>query len=148
VRWAVGVLPSWNDCPAKSTILEFVESVTSPGDSFVPVAERIATLDNDGTLWCEKPMYVQADFIMRRFLEMVREDPGRAKEQPYKALVEHDTGWFADIYAHVPELIKGVTEAFEGITVEDFEAAAASSSLRPLIRRLLCPTRRLRTGRW
>ena len=117
-------LPVWNDGPAKTAILEFVESVTSPGDSFVPVAERIATLDNDGTLWCEKPMYVQADFIMRRFLEMVREDPGRAKQQPYKALVEHDTAWFADIYAHVPELVKGVTEAFGGITTEAFEAAA------------------------
>ena len=117
-------LSAWNDRPAKTAILEFVESVTTPGDSFVPTAERIATFDNDGTLWCEKPMYVQADFILRRFQEMVRENPQLAEEQPFKAVVEHDTAWFADIYAHVPELIKGVTEAFEGITVEDFEAAA------------------------
>jgi len=118
-------LPSWNDGLAKNAILEFVRSVTEPGESFVAPAERIVAFDNDGTLWCEKPMYVQADFIMRRFMDMVREDPGRAKEQPYKALAEHDTAWFADIYAHVPELIKGVTEAFEGITVEAFDAAVS-----------------------
>jgi phosphoserine phosphatase len=118
-------LPSWNDGPAKTAILEFVESVTAPGDSFVPPRERIATFDNDGTLWCERPTYVQADFILRRFQEMVRENPQLAEEQPFKAVVEHDTAWIADIYAHVPELIKGVTEAFEGITVEDFEAAAS-----------------------
>jgi phosphoserine phosphatase len=120
-----GALQSWNDGPAKTAILEFVKSVTTPGDSFAPPAERVATFDNDGTLWCEKPMYVQADFILRRFQMMVGENPKLAEQQPYKAVVEHDTEWFADIYAHVPELIKGVTEAFEGITVEAFEAAAS-----------------------
>jgi phosphoserine phosphatase len=117
-------LPNWNDGPAKVAILEFVRSVTASGDSFVPPNERIAAFDNDGTLWCEKPLYVQADFIFRRFKEMVQEDPGRAKEQPYKAVVEGDTEWLMDIYSHVPELMKGVTEAFEGITTEVFDAAA------------------------
>lgn len=117
-------LPSWNDGPARAAILEFVRSVTAPGDSFVPVAERIAAFDNDGTLWCEKPMYVQADFVARRWKDMVREDPRLAAEQPYKALVEGDAGWFADVYAHAPELIKGVAEAYEGITTEAFDAAA------------------------
>jgi phosphoserine phosphatase len=117
-------LPSWNDGPAKVAILGFVRSVTAAGDSFIPPPERIAAFDNDGTLWCEKPLYIQADFFVRRFKEMVREDPARAKEQPYKALVEGDTEWLMDIYAHVPELIKGVTEAFEGITTEAFDAAA------------------------
>jgi len=117
-------LPSWNDGAAKGAILEFLRSVTTPGDSFVPAAERIAAFDNDGTLWCEKPLYVQADFIFRRFKEMVRDDPRRAEEQPYKALVEGDTAWLADVYAHVPELVKGVTEAFGGITTEAFDAAA------------------------
>ncbi len=60
------MLDSWNDGATKSAILEFVRSVTTPGDSFVPPAERIATFDNDGTLWCEKPNYVQADFLLRR----------------------------------------------------------------------------------
>lgn len=117
-------LPSWNDGPAKAAILEFVRSVTASGDTFVPPAERIATFDNDGTLWCEKPMYVQADFVLRRWSQMVQEEPDRAGEQPYKALVEGDTEWLADVYRHVPELIKGATEAFEGTTVEAFDAAA------------------------
>jgi hypothetical protein len=53
-------LPSWNDGPAKQSIINFVEKVTEPGSpDFVPVAERIAVFDNDGTLWCEKPMPVQ-----------------------------------------------------------------------------------------
>ena len=118
------ILSSWNEGPAKTAILDFVRAVTTPGDSFVPPAERIATFDNDGTLWCEKPIYVQADFTFRRFKEMVREDPKRAAEQPYKAVVEGDTEWLADVYAHVPELVKGVTEAFGGITTEAFDAAA------------------------
>jgi len=117
------MLPSWNDGPAKKAVLDFVESVVIVGDSFVAPAERIATFDNDGTLWCEKPLYVQADFIFRRFLEMVREDPELAKEQPYKAVAERDMAWLSDVYAHVPELIKGVTSAYEGITTEAFETA-------------------------
>ncbi len=117
-------LPGWNDGPAKRAILEFVRAVTTPGETFVPPAERIAAFDNDGTLWCEQPLYVQADFLFRRFREMVREDPSRAGEQPYKALLEDDRAWLADVYAHVPELLKSVTEAFEGITTEAFDAAA------------------------
>jgi len=117
-------LPSWNDGPARAAILEFVRSVTAPGDSFVPLAERIAAFDNDGTLWCEKPLYIQADFVSRRWKEMVTEEPRRATEQPYKALVEGDADWLSDVYAHAPELIKGVAEAYEGITTEAFDAAA------------------------
>lgn len=117
-------LPHWDDGPAKSAVLDFVHSVTEPGQAFVPPAERIAAFDNDGTLWCEKPLYVQADFVFRRFAEMVREDPKLADEQPYKAVVEGDREWLMDVYAHVPELVKGVTEAFGGITTEQFDVAA------------------------
>ena len=116
-------LTSWTDGPARTAILEFVRSVTEPGHSFVAPAERLATFDNDGTLWCEKPLYPQADFVFRRWKAMIQADPELAKEQPYKALAEGDTAWLADIYAHVPELIKGVTAAYEGVTVEAFEAA-------------------------
>ncbi len=132
------MLPSWNDGPAKAAILDFVRSVTAPGEEFVPPADRIATFDNDGTLWCEKPLYVQADFMFRRFLEMVREDPRRAEEQPYKAVVEGDRAWLMDVYAHVPELVKGVTEAFGGITTGAFDAAARhffASAIHPTLGR-------------
>jgi hypothetical protein len=63
-------LASWRPGPAKDAIAGFVRSVTEPGDSFVPPSERIAAFDNDGTLWCEKPLYVQADFLFRRWKEM------------------------------------------------------------------------------
>ena len=116
-------LPSWTDGAARAALVEFVRSVTEPGDSFVAPPERIATFDNDGTLWCEKPLYPQADFIFRRWKEMIRAEPSLADEQPYKALADGDLAWLADLYGHAPELIKGVGAAFEGITVEAFEAA-------------------------
>ena len=119
-------LGSWNDGAAKSAILKFVRSVTTPGEAFVPPPERIATFDNDGTLWCEKPLYVQADFVFRRWKAMVEADPEKAKEQPYKALVENDRAWLAGLMEHVPELVKGVTEAFDGITTAAFEEAVLS----------------------
>jgi phosphoserine phosphatase len=117
-------LASWNEGAAKSAIIEFVSKVTkADSPAFVPPAERIATFDNDGTLWCEKPLYPQADFVFRRWKEMIRDEPALAREQPYKALAEGDTARLADLYGHVPELIKGVTAAYDGITVEAFEKA-------------------------
>lgn len=59
-------LPSWTEGPAKAQILEFVQSVTEPGASFVPAPDRIAAFDYDGTLWCEKPMYPQAAILGAR----------------------------------------------------------------------------------
>jgi hypothetical protein len=64
---SVAVLSTWTDGPAKRAIVEFVERASA-----VPVAERLATFDNDGTLWCEKPMPIQLDFILRRLVEMAR----------------------------------------------------------------------------
>ena len=61
------VLTSWNDGAARRAIVEFVERTVSGA---VPVEERVAVFDNDGTLWCEKPMPIQADFILRRLFEM------------------------------------------------------------------------------
>ena len=116
-------LPSWSEGVAKTAILEFVGSVTRPGASYVPPTDRIAAFDNDGTLWCEKPQYVQAEFAFRRWRAMVEADPAKASEQPYKALIEHDEAWLTDLLAHVPDLLKGLTEAFEGFTVEAFEQA-------------------------
>ena len=90
------LLPSWSEGDAKRAVLEFVESVSRPGASYVPPANRIATFDNDGTLWCEKPQYVQADFVFRRWKQMAQADPAKAKEQPYKAVVENDQAWLTN----------------------------------------------------
>ena len=117
------LLPSWREGAAKRAVLEFVASATGAGASYVPPAERIASFDNDGTLWCEKPQYVQASFIFRRWKQMVQADPAKAKEQPYKALVEDDQAYLTNLLDHVPDLVKGVTEAYQGITVGAFEQA-------------------------
>jgi FMN phosphatase YigB (HAD superfamily) len=113
-------LPSWRDGPAKRAILAFLRSVTEAGDTFVAPAERIATFDNDGTLWCEKPAYIQADFLFRRWRQMVEEDPSRADEQPWKAVAEGDEAWLGAVADHIPELMKGIGTAYEGITVQAF----------------------------
>jgi phosphoserine phosphatase len=115
------MLGSWAAGPAKAAIIAFIRMVTEPGDGYVPPAERIATFDNDGTLWCERPLYVQADFVFRRWKAMAEADPAKAAEQPYKAVVEDDRTWLAGLLDHVPELLKGATEAYAGITTAAFE---------------------------
>ena len=116
-------LPSWKEGAAKTAILQFVRSVREPGESFVLASERVAAFDNDGTLWCEKPLYIQADFMLRRLAEMARENPALASEQPWKAVVENDREWLAGMLDHVPELIRGVTAAYDAITTDAFEEA-------------------------
>jgi len=114
-------LTSWNDGPAREAVIEFVRSVTEPGPSFVPEIERIAAFDNDGTLWCEKPTYVQAEFVLRKWKTMMELDPSLAEKQPYKALAERDVEWLAALQDHVPDLVRGVSEAFSGLTTQAFE---------------------------
>ncbi len=124
-------LASWNDGTARQAVVEFAERTVSAG---VPVGERVAVFDNDGTLWCEKPMPIQADFILRRLAEMAQADPGLRGRQPWKAAYERDYGWLgkvlADHYAgndtDVRTLMAGVLAAYDGISVEDFEAKAGA----------------------
>jgi hypothetical protein len=116
-------MQSWTDGQAKTQILEFVRSVTEPGASFVPARDRIAAFDSDGTLWCEKPMCPQADFLLRRWKEMAQAHPGLARKQPWKAVIEGDQKWLAGVLDQVPELTRGVAEGYEGFTVEAFERA-------------------------
>jgi hypothetical protein len=121
-----GSLANWNDGPAKRTIVEFVERTVSE----VPVEERVAVFDNDGTLWCEKPMPIQADFILRRLFEMAHADPDLRERQPWKAAHERDYAWLGTVIAehdagddtNVRTLLGGVLAAFAGISVDDFEA--------------------------
>ena len=124
-------LASWNDGPTKDAVRGFVERVTADG---VPPEERVAVFDNDGTLWCEKPMPIQADFILRRLLEMAEADPALRAKQPWRAAYERDFGWFGTVleehYAgndtNVRTLLGGVIAAHAGISVDDFETQAHS----------------------
>ena len=121
------VLASWNDRAAKGALIDFVERTVADG---VPVEERVAVFDNDGTLWCEKPMPIQLDFILRRLVAMAEAQSELRERQPWKAAYERDYGWFgklmADHYAgddtNVRTLAAGILAAYEGISVEDFEA--------------------------
>jgi hypothetical protein len=70
------ILSLWNKTPAKKAIIDYVNAVTNPESAdFVPEAERIAILDNDGTIWVEKPVYVQAFFIIDRLKQLAEADP-------------------------------------------------------------------------
>ena len=86
-------LGSWSDGAAKRAIVAFVERAVAE----VPVEERIATFDNDGTLWCEKPMPIQADFILRRLYAMAEADPALRERQPWKAAHERDYAWLGAV---------------------------------------------------
>jgi hypothetical protein len=84
-------LPSWNDTAPKKAILAFVAKVTADGTpDFVPAEQRIATFDNDGTLWVEQPMYVQLAFIMDRVKQLALEHPEWQTSQPFKGVLDGD----------------------------------------------------------
>jgi phosphoglycolate phosphatase-like HAD superfamily hydrolase len=125
-------LPSWRDTPTRTAITRFVEGVTGPGG--VLPAERIAVFDNDGTLWSEKPVPIQADFLLRRLGEQVAADPSLAARQPWKAVAERDHAWFdAAITEHyegddtrLNTMAAGLLGAYEGTSIEEFEAIAGA----------------------
>lgn len=84
-------LPSWREGETKKLILDFVEAATRESDpGFIAPADRIATFDNDGTLWCEQPLQVQFFFGRQRLAELVEKDPSLKERQPFKAFLEHD----------------------------------------------------------
>src|SRR5262245_44475109 len=84
-------LPSWNDGAVKSAITSFVTKVTSEGGpDFVPISERIAVFDNDGTLWCEQPIYFQVEFALDRVKTMAPRHPEWKHQEPFKHLLSGD----------------------------------------------------------
>jgi phosphoglycolate phosphatase-like HAD superfamily hydrolase len=84
-------LPSWNNGATKKSITDFVAHVTAPGAAgFVPVPQRIATFDNDGTLWTEKPIYFQVIFALDRIRTMAPQHPEWKRKLPFKAAIDHD----------------------------------------------------------
>jgi phosphoglycolate phosphatase-like HAD superfamily hydrolase len=89
--YAQDPLPSWNDTGSKKAIVAFVEKVTKEGSSdFVPPNERIATFDNDGTLWCEQPMYFQLLFAMDRVKALAPQHPEWKTKEPFASLLKGD----------------------------------------------------------
>ena len=124
------LLSSWRDGPTRQAIVEFVQGICGEdGSAAVPVEERVAVFDNDGTLWCEKPMLIQLDFILRRLVQMAKAQPELRERQPWKAAYERDYGWLSSLMAehyagndtNVRTLAAGILTAYAGISVEDFE---------------------------
>ncbi len=113
-------LPSWNEGPVKRAIVSFVDKVSKEGTlDFVPVSERIATFDNDGTLWCEQPMYVQAAFAMYRVRALAGQHPEWSQKQPFKAVLQGDMKTVMEEGARAAMAILAATHA--GMTPEEFE---------------------------
>jgi phosphoglycolate phosphatase-like HAD superfamily hydrolase len=124
-------LESWKDGATKSAIIDFVMQVTTPNSpAFVPLADRIATFDNDGTLWLEKPIYIQLQHGLRAIGIAAAKNPELRDRQPFKAVYEKDMAWLGKAAADyakgdpsgVLTLVAGLAEVLEGITVEAFEA--------------------------
>lgn len=114
-------LPSWNGGHSREAILEFVARVTTPdGPDFVPAEARIATFDNDGTLWTEQPMYVQMAFALDRVKAMAPQHPEWKQQQPFKAVLEGDTKALAA--SGEKGLVRIVMATHTGMTTQQFDA--------------------------
>ena len=117
---AQDLLPSWNDGPARKAILEFVAAVTDEkGKDYVEPADRIATFDNDGTLWVEYPMYTQALFAFDRVKELAPQHPEWKTQQPFKGVLEDDMK--AVGASGMKGLMEIVMATHSGMTAAEFE---------------------------
>jgi phosphoglycolate phosphatase-like HAD superfamily hydrolase len=121
IAQAADALPSWNDGKAKQSILAFVEKVTTPASpDFVPPAERIATFDNDGTLWTEHPMYTQLAFALDRIKALAPKHPEWKTTQPFKAVLDNDLKALAA--GGEKRMVELVMASHAGMSTAGFEA--------------------------
>jgi hypothetical protein len=113
-------LPSWNDGVAKQAIVVFVEKVTKEGSpDFVPPNERIATFDNDGTLWAEQPMYFQFLFAMDRIKALAPQHPEWKTKEPFKSVLAGNMkGLFT---TGEKRFLQIIAQTHAGMTTAEFE---------------------------
>jgi hypothetical protein len=112
-------LPSWNDGAAKTAITDFVGRVTAEGGpDYVPLAERIATFDNDGTLWVEQPMYSQLAFALDRVKVLAPQHPEWKDKQPFKAVIEGDMKTVAESGEH--GMLELIVATHSGMSTDEF----------------------------
>jgi phosphoserine phosphatase len=111
----IDVLPSWNDGATKQALLDLLAAARD-----VPVVERVAVLDNDGTLWCEKPNYPQLEFLLAELARAVGADPSLARREEYRALIEGDT--VAQSELGLERIAVALIELCAGISPEAFDA--------------------------
>jgi phosphoserine phosphatase len=140
-------LQSWKDGPTRDRILEFVEAVAREGaPSYVPPEARIAVFDNDGTLWCEKPLPIQTGFLFGKIAAQAEQDVKLRDKQPWKAVYEKDHEWLADVITKhydgddsaLRMLAAALLNAYAGEAVGDFAKKAEDflrSQHNPTLRR-------------
>jgi phosphoserine phosphatase len=120
VAHAADPLPSWNDTAPKKAIIAFVEKVSKPGSpDFVPVAERIATFDNDGTLWAEQPIYFQLAFALDRVKALAPQHPDWKDKEPFASLLKGELK--GALAGGEPAIFQIVMATHAGMTTEEFE---------------------------
>jgi phosphoglycolate phosphatase-like HAD superfamily hydrolase len=116
-------LPSWNEGPAKQAVLDFVKATTDAASpSFVPPEARVATFDQDGTLWVEHPMYTQVVYCLQRVPAVVEKKPELKNVEPFKTVLSGDREAMAKLT--MPDLEKILAATLTGMTVDEFEAEA------------------------
>ncbi|WP_426804513.1 HAD family hydrolase [Stenotrophomonas sp. SrG] len=142
-----GLLKSWNAGATRQAIIAYVARVTlEDGPDYVPPAARIAVFDNDGCLWCEKPMPIQAGFLLRRIAEQAEADPSLRDRQPWKAVHEKDQAWLGDVITKhyegddttLKEMAAGLLSAYAEDDVESFASKADQflrSAENPVLKR-------------
>lgn len=114
-------LPSWNDGPAKKAIVEFVQITTDKASpKFVAPEARIATFDQDGTLWVEQPMYTQIIYCLERMPAVVAQKPELKNVEPFKTALSGNREAIAKL--PLPDLLKIVAAAMTGMSVDEFKA--------------------------
>lgn len=120
VAFAADPLPSWNDTPPKQAIVAFVEKVTTAGSpDYVVSAERIAVFDNDGTLWSEQPMYVQAFFVFDSIKQMAPQHPEWKEQEPFASVLKGDLK--TALAGGEKALVQMMAATHSGMTTDEFE---------------------------
>jgi phosphoglycolate phosphatase-like HAD superfamily hydrolase len=120
---AADPLASWNDGPAKQAIVEFVNATTTQGSpQFVPPEERIATFDQDGTLWVEHPMYTQVTYCLERVPALAKTRPELKNKEPFKTVLSGNREAMAKLSQD--DLMKILVVTLTGMSVDDFSAEA------------------------
>jgi hypothetical protein len=116
-------LPSWNDGPAKQAILEFVKATTTQGGpQFVPAEARIATFNQDGTLWVEHPMYTQVTYCFERVPALVKEKPQLKNKEPFKTVLSGNREAMSKLSTN--QLVQILAATLSGMSVDEFRAEA------------------------